>query len=234
MISTEQHLARVGAVAAVSGSLLLLVATGMHPASADPNDPSAAFAEYAADAFWVGSHLGQFLAVALIAFALVALAATLEAGKPAAWSRLGVVGAAASVSTAAALQAVDGVALKVMVDRWAVATGAARSLAFEGAFAVRQVEIGLASLLSVTFGLTAVLFGIAMLLSARYPKWLAWLGLAGGAVTIAGGIAQAHTGFSALAMNLGMPASVALVVWVLVFGMIMGRRARQPDVPSHA
>ena len=63
---------------------------------------------------------------------LVALAASMEAGRPAAWGRIGVAGTAASVAAAAALQAVDGVALKTMVNRWAEATGEARALAFEG------------------------------------------------------------------------------------------------------
>ena len=48
-----------------------------------------------------------------------------------------------------ALKAVDGVALKVMVDAWAVAPAAQKEAAFYAAFAVRQVEIGLASVLSL-------------------------------------------------------------------------------------
>ena len=224
MMKTERHLVRIGAVAAIGGALLLSVATGMHPASADPADPAAAFAEYAADTLWVASHLGQFAGIALIGVALVALAATLEAGRAAAWARLGLVGTAASVAAAAALQAVDGVALKVMVDRWSGASGEARRLAFEGAFAVRQIEIGLASLLSLTFGLTAVLFGTAMLYSGRYPRWLAGLGLAGGVATVAAGVAQACTGFSMLAMNVSMPASAVLVLWVVAFGVVMRRQ----------
>src|SRR5829696_8566270 len=81
---------------------------------------------------------------------------------------------------AAALQAVDGVALKVMVDRWAQASGEARARAFEGAVAVRQIEVGVASLLSVAFGLTVSTFGVSMRLGRQFPQWLAWLGLAGG------------------------------------------------------
>ncbi len=79
-MSTQQHLARVGAAAAMSGAVTLFVATLLHPMSADPNDPPAAFAEYAADRLWVASHLGQFLGVAALGVALVALAATMEAG----------------------------------------------------------------------------------------------------------------------------------------------------------
>ncbi len=224
-MSTQQHLARIGAVAAMSGAVTLFVATLLHPTSADPNDPPAAFVEYAADRLWVASHLGQFLGVAALGVALVALAATMEAGTPSAWARIGVVGTAASVATAAALQAVDGVALKAMVNRWMQASGEARARAFEGAFAVRQVEIGMASLLSVLFGLTVSAFGISMLLTRRFPTWLGWLGLLGGLGTLAAGIAQAYTGFSALAMILSMPAGCVLLLWAIVVGVFLWRLA---------
>jgi Domain of unknown function (DUF4386) len=223
--ATEEHLARVGAVAAITGAVLLFIATLLHPTSADPNDPVAAFLEYAADRLWVASHLGQFLGIAILGVALVALAASMEAGSPAAWGRIGVAGTAASVATAAALQAVDGVALKTMVDRWAQATGDARALAFEGAFAVRRVEIGLASLLSVIFGLTTIVFGIAMILSRRFPTWLGILGLVGGVTTLAAGVAQAYTGFSPLAMTLSMPSSTLLLLWAVFSGVLLRRLA---------
>jgi hypothetical protein len=224
-MSTQQHLARIGAGAAIGGAVLLFIATLLHPMSADPNDPAAAFAEYAADRLWVASHLGQFLGVAILGVALVALAATIEAGRAAAWARIGIVGTAASVAAAAALQAVDGVALKVMVDRWAHASSEARAAAFEGAFAVRQIEVGLASLLSVLFGLTLSAFGVSLVSSRRFPTWLGWLGLLGGLGTVAAGIAQAYTGFSGLAMALSMPASCVLLAWAIVVGVFLWRLA---------
>ena len=220
---TERRLARIGAAAAMIGAPLLFLATLLHPMSTDPSDAPAAFAEYAADHLWVATHLGQFLGVAVLAVALVGLAAVLEAGTPAAWARIGVVGTAASVAAAAALQAVDGVALKLTVDRWASASGAAKERAFEAAFAVRQVETGMASLLSVVFGLTVSVFAIAMLSSRRFPAWLAWVGLIGGVATVVAGVAQAYTGFSSLSMMLSMPSSSALLVWAVVLGVFLWR-----------
>src|SRR2546428_3391599 len=227
-MTVHQHLTRVGAVAAVSGALTLFIATLLHPMNADPSVPPVAFAEYAADQLWVASHLGQFVGLAVLGVALVALAGTMQNGKSSAWARIGALGAAASVATTAALQAVDGVALKVMVNRWAEASGEAQARAFEGAFAVRQVEIGLASLLSVLFGLTVSAFGSSMLLSRRFPTWLGWLGLLGGLGTLAAGIAQAYTGFSALAMMLSMPAGCVLLLWVIVVGAFLWRAAPSP------
>jgi hypothetical membrane protein len=111
---------RIGAICAIGGSVLLLVGTFLHPMNADPHDSVAAFTEYAADQLWVASHLTQLAGVALMMAALVILAKQLEA-ECGVWSRLGAGGAIASVAVAAALQAVDGVALKVMVDTWASA-----------------------------------------------------------------------------------------------------------------
>ena len=196
--------------------------------SADPNDPAAAFVEYAADPRWVATHLGQFLGIAILGAALVALAGTMEAGAPAAWARIGVAGASASVATAAALQAVDGVALKRMVDRWMQASGPARLYAFEGAVAVRQVEIGMASLLSVVFGLTVSAFGIALASSRRFPRWLGGAGVLGGLASVGAGIVQAYTGFSSLAMTVSMPASLGLLLWAVVVGGVLWRFAREP------
>ena len=231
-MSTPGHLARIGAPAAVIGAVTLFISTLLHPMSADPNDAPAAFAEYAADRLWVASHLGQFVGIAILGVALVALGSVMEPGAAAAWARIGIVGTAASVATAAALQAVDGVALRMMVIRWAQASDDARARAFEGAFAVRQVEIGMASLLSMLFGLTLSVFGVAMLRSRQFPGWLGALGLLGGLATVAAGVAQAYTGFSPLAMNLSMPASCALLLWALVVGGMLWRLP--PDVDDRA
>lgn len=225
--ATRRSLARVGGVAALAGAVLLFVATLLHPLGSDPNVPPAAFAEYAADSLWVWSHLGQFVGIATLVTALVALAGALEPGPAAAWARIGLAGAAATLAVAAALQAVDGVALKVMVDRWAASTGEARVLAYEGAFAVRQIEIGLASLLSLVSGLTLAAFGVAILLSTRYPAWLGGIGLLGGLGMVAAGAAQASTGFSDVAMTLSMLASTVLLLWSILTGVLLWRSAPQ-------
>jgi hypothetical protein len=72
---------------------------------------------------------------------------------------------------------------------------------------------------------TVSVFGISMLVGRRFPSWLSWLGLLGGFVTLGAGIAQAYTGFSALAMMLSMPGGFVLLLWAIVVGVFLWRLA---------
>jgi hypothetical protein len=222
---SSAYFSKVGGLAAILGVVVLFVATFLHPMDAQPSDPRAAFAEYAADQFWVASHLGQLLGVMLISGGLVSLSWRLRAGRADVWASLGAVGAVASLALSGALQAVDGIALKVMVDRWAAAAPDARPLLFEAAFAVRQIEIGLASMVNVFFGFTALLYGLA-LFSGGASRWLGWLGIIAGAATVTSGILQAHTGFSEVAMAAGMPSNLLLLLWTLLVGAFLLRSSR--------
>jgi hypothetical protein len=207
------------------GAILLFVATILHPMHASPGDAPAAFAEYALDRFWVVTHLGQLLGVVLIATGLVALSWKLRAGHAGAWALLAALATVVSVSLAGALQAVDGVALKFAVDRWAASPEGARATAFEAAFAVRQVEVGLASLMEMSFGLTALLYGIALVLSAVGLTWLGIFGALAGMATVISGLVKAHTGFSDAAMATSMPSSLSVLVWSICVGIFLLRTA---------
>ncbi len=215
---------RVGAVCAISGVTLLIIGTYLHPMGADPNDPAAAFTEYAQDRLWIASHLLQLAGVAAMMAALLFLAGQLEARKRSSVVRIAAAGAIATLTLAAALQAVDGIALKSMVDTWAAAPASEKEGVFHATFAIRQVEIGLASMLSLSFGLTMTLYGIALLGEEAYPKWFAGLAIAGSVPTIVGGVVMAYTGFSGLAMAINMPANLLLLFWMLALAGLMWRQ----------
>ncbi|MCZ8513163.1 hypothetical protein O9H85_12150 [Paenibacillus filicis] len=120
--------ARFAAMIAMIGALFLLVGTLLHPMHEDPNMPAAAFKEYAADPNWVASHLTQLSGVFLMVASLVLLARRIAGGPAGAAVTLGAVSAAASLAVAAALQAVDGIALKVMVNTWQRPRGTKKTL----------------------------------------------------------------------------------------------------------
>jgi len=219
----------VGAACAIAGAGLLFFGTFLHPMHADPNDSVAAFAEYAADRLWIASHLMQLAGVASMVVALLLLAQQLELRRRSDVTRIAAAGAIASLALAAALQAVDGIALKTMVDAWAEAPAPQKESAFRAAFAVRQIEIGLASMFCLSIGITAAVFGVALLSDGFYPKWFSGLAIVGGLPTAAAGIVIAYTGFSRLAMAINMPANFLLLLWMLVLGWFMWAKERSPD-----
>lgn len=218
---TKNQSYMVAALAAL-GAILLIAGTMLHPSGADPAQAEAAFAEYAADPFWVTSHLTQLAGVALMLVSQVVLAEW--RGSAGALARLALMGAAASLAVAGCLQAVDGVALKPMADAWAAAPEAGKQAALQGALAVRHVEIGLAAMFGLVGGLTILAYA-ALHWRMGLPKWLALLGGVGAIGTFAGGLAVAYTGFSGLSMSINMPAGIVLVLWMLALAFVVLRRA---------
>jgi hypothetical protein len=187
---------KLNAIVAISGSLFLFISTFLHPMEADPNVPLAAFTEYAADRNWIASHLMQLTGMALMVAALVLLSQRMAAGQAKVVAILGKIGAIAGLAVAAALQAVDGIDLKAMVNAWSTAPESKKEMLFYAAFAIRQIEIGLASIMSLLLGLTVAIYGIALLIDSSFPKWLGYLAIAGGIPTAIAGIVMAYTSFT--------------------------------------
>jgi hypothetical protein len=219
-----RHTLRGASAAAIGGALLLLVGTILHPSGADPNDAVAAFSEYAADQLWILSHLTQLLGVSLIVCALIQLSRLLASGTARSLAWIGAAGAIASLAAAAALQAVDGIALKNVVDAWAAAAEPDKTTLFYTAYGVRQIEVGLASITSLLLGVTMCVYGVAIISDQGFPKWLGWLPIIGGIPTAIAGLVIAYTGFSGLAMSINMPANSLLLIWMIALGIVFWRR----------
>jgi hypothetical protein len=80
----------------------------------------------------------------------------------------------------------------------------------------------------LSFGLTATLYGVALIGARIYPMWFAALAMASGVPTIASGVVMAYSGFSGLSMAINMSASAILLVWMLTLGVLMWRQDRVP------
>ena len=218
---------RGASVAAIGGALLLFGGTILHPSGADPNDAVAAFSEYADAQWWIASHLTQLLGVALIVCALIQLSRLLASGSAKQLAWIGAAGAIASLAVAGALQAVDGIALKMMVDAWAAAAEPDKTTLFYAAYGVRQIEVGLASIMSLLFGLTVCVYGVAVISDRSFVTWLGWLAIIGGISTAIAGVVIAYTGFSGLAMSINMPSSLLLLIWMIALGILFWRREKE-------
>jgi len=188
----------------LSGATLVAAGTWLHPTNADPNDSLAAFTEYAEThrASWVASHLIQLGGLVAILLVIVLLTRALAVAPRSGLALVTTTAAAATIAVAAVLQAVDGVALKASVDRWADATQPEKPSLFAASLAVRDVEIGLAALSSLLLGFTTLAFGLAIWRASDGRHIVEFLLLAASAILAVGGAIIAVDGFSAAGMNL--------------------------------
>ncbi|MDX1433645.1 MAG: DUF4386 family protein, partial [Gammaproteobacteria bacterium] len=83
-------------------------------------------------------------------------------------------------------------------------------------YAVRQIEVGLASMMGVLFGLAVLLYGVAMIASPITPRWLGAIGVLTGIATTVASMVQAYTGFSEVAMAVTTPTTLAILMWVIL------------------
>ena len=214
----------VGAASGVLGVVFLMLGTALHPVPADGNDAAVAFGVYAevSRSVWLAAHLLPLVGITGMVLAMVLLSrAVATTGTGRLWARLTEVTGAVAIAVTAVLQAVDGVALKAIVDMWAHASAADRSALFAAAQAVRQVEIGMDAVFSLGLAMTTLAFAVVLWEARRAGRVLAGVSLATAATAAVAGVLLGLQGFSAAAMNagmasglLGMVLTVAAAAWV--------------------
>lgn len=195
-----------------AGAVALAAGTFLHPMHEDPNDAVRAFAEYAADRNWLASHLVQLTGVMFMVLGLIGMLhkARCDGALKLICAALG----ASVIAVSAALQAVDGIALKFMVDRWPAAL-ADKDALFNTAYAVRMIEIGLAAIASLMTGVTVLAASVAFHKAGFGGTILLVTGLLAGGLFAASAWVIGSSGFSALAMSVNLSAGILLMVWVL-------------------
>jgi hypothetical protein len=208
----------------LTGVVAEFVVTLFHPSHAAPNDHHAAFAEYAHSHGWIAVHLGQFAAGLVILTGFLALLRALE---PTSRSPLTVRAGQASVAVAAAitaaLQAVDGFALKHAVDSISAVPAALQAAAFHDAETVRWVEWSMAGYYRITTGLTLALVGAAILAARALPRWTGALAVLSGAAFVVDGIGVGTDGFAGTTVA-NLVSLLGLVVFAVVTTVAAWRR----------
>ena len=234
MALSERHFSKVGALAAISGLAIYGASNQILHPQTPPHETEAAFANYAVEPYWPLYHLGELLGILLMSAAIIALAWRLRRGVGGVWATLGGAAMVVCASVYAIFIAVDGVALGIMVDRWAEARPEQQELLYETAFAVRQIEGGLFSIQWLMFGIAAGLFAGAFFASAERPFHLRWLSVMGWLSVVASigalsfGIVQAQTGYSDVSMAFQIGLYVG-VVWVVAVGVFLYRHPEHTD-----
>ena len=225
----DRPLLRIGSVAFFAGLVIFVISTMLHPSGEDPTNHPLVFAEYAEDDLWIASHMGQ-LAGGITIFAggfvaLYRLLAQSESSVAYALAWIGFAVAILSAGSLAILQAVDGIALKMTVDSWAAAPAEEKTVTFRVAEGVRWIEIGVNSIFRILQGTVGIVFGVAIIKSTLFSKWIGAVGVFAGVATIILGIDVAYVGFATLHSVVESVSTVTYLGWLAILGISMWRKA---------
>jgi Domain of unknown function (DUF4386) len=229
----DRWVLRMGGWAAIVGSLLGMVGNLVHPAT--PMDDPEGVAQVIADSgMWVPIHLAIVLGIVLMLGGLVAVRYSIREGVAGALARFGLVAAIAGVTIGLILVHLDGVGAYQLAQEWAESPSGERSLALGLVHVNETINFALASLFNLVFaGVTFILFGLAVLLSKVYPRWLGWPALLAGVLSIAAGGIQAAVGeptdTSRVVTIIG---PTVITLWLLVMGIEVLRKSRDAPVQT--
>ena len=226
----QRPLLRIGSIAFLAGVIIAVVSTAIHPSTENPFDHPLVFAEYARHDSWIAVHIGQLAGVIMVfAGGFVALYRLLVQSESSTASILSWIGLALAIMTAsaiAALQAVDGIALKMAVDSWVAAPSEEKAVTFGIAEGIRFIEYGTNSIFRILQGLVAIVFGVAIVKSKLLNRWIGGAGVIIGAATIYAGIEVAYFAFGY--DNIGGLRGISMIVyfiWVGILGGFMWRKS---------
>jgi hypothetical protein len=229
-------LLRIGAILAFAGVVTYGVSWPIHPGVPDASDWARSAQAYAESDNWVTIHLAQLSGLLFLFLGLAILAEALRREYRGtiveALAFLALVTTILTASVFATLQAVDGISLKAMVDRWANAPANEKAVAFRVSESVRYIEIGLNSPFRFLQAISAFLIGAAIALTFNkenpYPKAriLGGVAIAIGIGMALRGYAISYTGFSEQNPLYSQTHLFILILllWMVAIGIAMWKR----------
>ena len=225
----SHHTLRPGAIAAIAGGLLTLAGNVLHPREPGQLESAAnLFSVVAHSSTWVSVHtlLTFSLVVLLLGFRTLTRSISRERGAP--WAGFGLSVATLGTVFGVALMLTEATAVVAAADRWALASGQEKELALSAGSAVFELSLTFSvGGMLLLFGLTPLLYGIAILVGRDYPAWLGWAGALFGSASVAGAIVQLLAGDPAPAFYVLFPvAAIGTTVWISWLGVLMLHRTQ--------
>ena len=227
MSELDRWVFRLGGGAAIIGAILGGVGNAVHPVTPE-NDPVGVARVIADSGMWTPIHLAIVFGIALMLGGLVAIRHSIREGVAGALARFGLIAAVAGATIGLILVILDGVAARQLAQEWAAASSGERSIALGLVHANETINFALASLFNFVFAAASfILFGLAVAFSDTYPRWLGWVAVVAGVLSLAAGGIQSAVGEPTEASRvLTIIGPTVITLWLLVMGILMLRKVR--------
>jgi hypothetical protein len=225
LASSEGWIFRIGAAAAIVGSVLAMVGNLLHPVtpSGDPEGVGRVIAEAGA---WTPIHLMIVVGLICMLGGLAAISRSIKGGLAGALAQFGYVAAIAGITVGVLLVTLDGLAAKHLADAWAVAPPDEKAIALRVLLAEETMNFAMAALFNILFaGVTFILLGLGVAFSRVYPRWLGWVVVVAGLGSIVAGTIQAITGESGTVTKiLTIIFPTIITLWTALMGVLLYRK----------
>jgi hypothetical protein len=191
------------------GAAIAVVFNVLHPRSSDL-DPAAVVSAAADNSLWAVDHymLGWTIGLALLA--LVVITHTLTGPRSQSWGRVALWFAVGGTAIAFVTIVVDGFALSQAAQHGSAEVATAVAYVGEGLFVAT---------IGSFFGITPVVYGVALLTGDDYPSWLGWTILLAGTLGVITGSIVFFAGPASVTINVLFPiSSLITTLWIGVMG----------------
>lgn len=222
--TSRQHLGLYGRLLVVA-AVLGAVVNALHPiATGDLTDTARGIADAGT---WIALHVAISLTLLLLAAGLVGTLPATKGSAGEAPSQVALLFTAVGVSVALGALAIDGISLKVLADAWSSSGPAAATARLDSFITIKHVNTALwNTAVLVFFGLGILTHGLALRTCGRFPHWVGWGAMAGGALSIASAAIQLPAGGeSRLGETLFVGAAAWISLWALAVGLLWWRVA---------
>lgn len=232
----KQFLLKLGAICAILGAIVSIAAgtgfgnltnragteTVLQTIAAQPNW------------YWPLVHLGFILGAFLWVGAFTALASTFKNGNKGALAQWGLATVIIGVAVHIIDSAVSGFALTALADAWSTVSPSGQAHLLSAGNILLQILKGTWAMVLVFFhGLPFVLFGLAVALNQKYPTWLGWIGVIGGAGSLVVGV-QMFLKANLFPTWLFIIFAVLISLWMIVMGGLMWRHADKANIEQNS
>lgn len=230
--------ARVASVALILGALITGAANLLHPRGSDRTlddvEPLLQIINDVGVTYWKVDHFALIVGVWLLGVGWFGLRRSIAhtPGEP--WASLGFYGVVAGTALWTAVFVMD-MNVGLVAARWYNAVGEpTKPMWVAAASAVSSLSFELDAAAQILYWLCWSLFGIGMVNSGTYPRWLGWAAIVIAVISIAvAGLPQFFSGPSNAITNAAFPALASLMLaWLLVVGVWMARGAWRKNITA--
>ncbi len=219
-----QAFRRIGAICAIAGGSVALIANLFHPKDLVKYDSAAHLKTIATDQSWSIDHFVFLVAGAIILWGLLAISDSLAKTPGGFLATLATYSAIIGTGLLAVFFVVDGYGMKAASELWLSAPPTEATAALYAALLMSKLGIGSGSAYFFWYlGLMPLLYGAAMIQGGVFPRWISIVAILGGVLGIWAGAGFYLFDYSVVSLFGFIGSQLIISIWTVGAGIVLYR-----------